>query len=276
MKLLAAANKFNTTIAFDSYNSAHTFMVQFEPMTFSKIDGVSIRKRQVSLDPTIIVPDRGCITINGQVYLTGHGAPDFWKNSPIRNTLIIQGADGVAELTTIAAELANVAATQAYAALAFDKYIPDAEDSSRYPPQYQVFTSSTESTPADALIRLNSIWYLVKESYISTSGLQVSLANVVAEPCFETVSFSSNVYDPITDTYGGTTTSAKIFRVKWSEHFKYLSKATETYERGDLTVMMLQNVTPDPPDTLTLSDGVWRILSSQNEGNVWNCHARRA
>lgn len=275
MKLTAAAARFDTVVASDAY-SANTFMCQFEVLSYSKIDGVAVKKRQISTKPNVTIPTRNVITIADQTYLVGHGAPDFWKNEKIRVNYVVQGTDGIADINTIAAELANVAPTQAYAALAFDKYIPDAEDSSRYPPQYQVFTSSTETAPADALIRLNSIWYLVKESYISTSGLQVSLANVVAEPCFETVTFTSRVYDPLTDTYADTPTNAKVFRVKWSEHFKYLSKATENYERGDLTVMMLQNVTPDPPDTLTLSDGVWRVLSSQNEGNVWNCHARRA
>lgn len=276
MKLTSAANKFNTTVASDSYDSSVEFMVQFEPMSFSKIDGVSIMKRQLSISPGTVVPARGCITVDQQVYLVGHGAPDFWKNSVIRTTLIIQGADGLANLTTIADELAGTAPGTAYAALAFAKYLPDAEDSSKYPPQYQVFLSGTESAPADSLIYLNSVWYLVKESYVSTSGLRVSLANVVDSPNFEMATFTSRVYAPLTDTYVDTPSAIKVFRIKWAEHFEYLSKATEQYERGDLTVMMLKAVTPDPPDTLTLSDGVWRILSAQDEGLTWSCHARRA
>ena len=275
MRLLDAARRFDRTTATDAYSAA-TFECQFEVLAYSKIDGVAVKKRQISTASSVTIPARRVVTIHGQTYLVGHGAPDFWNDDTIRLNYVVQGADGLANLTTIADELAGTAPGTAYAALAFAKYLPDAEDSSKYPPQYQVFLSGTESAPADSLIYLNSVWYLVKESYVSTSGLRVSLANVVESPNFEMATFTSRVYAPLTDTYVDTPSAIKVFRIKWAEHFEYLSKATEQYERGDLTVMMLKAVTPDPPDTLTLSDGVWRILSAQDEGLTWNCHARRA
>ena len=275
MRLLDAARRFDKTTATDAY-SATTFKCQFEVLAYSKIDGVAVKKRQISTASSVTIPARRVVTIHGQTYLVGHGAPDFWNDDTIRLNYVVQGADGLANLTTIADELAGAAPGTAYAALAFAKYLPDAEDSSKYPPQYQVFLSGTESAPADSLVYLNSVWYLVKESYVSTSGLRVSLANVVDSPNFEMATFTSRVYAPLTDTYVDTPSAIKVFRIKWAEHFEYLSKATEQYERGDLTVMMLKAVTPDPPDTLTLSDGVWRILSAQDEGLTWNCHARRA
>ncbi len=275
MRLLDAARRFDRTTATDAYSAA-TFKCQFEVLAYSKIDGVAVKKRQISTASSVTIPARRVVTIHGQTYLVGHGAPDFWDDEIIRLNYVVQGADGLANLTTIADELAGTAPGTAYAALAFAKYLPDAEDSSKYPPQYQVFLSGTESAPADSLIYLNSVWYLVKESYVSTSGLRVSLANVVDSPNFEMATFTSRVYAPLTDTYVDTPSAIKVFRIKWAEHFEYLSKATEQYERGDLTVMMLKAVTPDPPDTLTLSDGVWRILSAQDEGLTWNCHARRA
>ncbi len=273
MNLYNVARYGDRVIGRDAYGS-DTFMLQFEPMSFSKIDGVSILKRQISVAPTVTIPSRRCINIGGQVFITGHGAYDYWEGQVIRVTLILQGADGLADLTTIAAELAGTPPSTAYAALAFAKYLPDAEDSSRYPPQYQVFLSGTESAPADSLVKLNSVWYLIKESYISTSGLRVSLANAIDSPNFEDAT-SSRVYNPVTDTHTTTDTTMKIFRVKWSEHFRYLSKASEQYERGDQQVFTLKTVTPDPPDNFTLSDGTWKVVSSQDEGLTWSCHVRR-
>jgi hypothetical protein len=275
MNLQNVARRFDTTVATDAYSTA-TFMCQFEVLSYSKVDGVAVKKRQISTDVNIAVPARRVVDIGGQKYLLGTPAPDYWNNEVIRLNFVIQGADGLAELTTIADELSGAAPYTAYAALAFAKYLPDAEDSSRYPPQYQVFLSGTESAPADSLIRLNSVWYLIKESYISTSGLRVSLANAIDSPNFETATFSSNVYDPVADANTSTNLSVKILRVKWSEHFRYLSKASEQYERGDQQVFVLKSVTPDPPDSFTLSDGVWKIVSSQDEGLVWSCHVRRA
>jgi hypothetical protein len=275
MDLERVARRFDTTVATDAYSAA-TFLCQFEVLSYSKIDGVAVKKRTISTAEDVVVPARRVVDIGGQKYLLGTPAPDYWDNGTIRLNFVIQGADGLADLTTIAAELAGTPPSTAYAALAFAKYLPDAEDSSRYPPQYQVFLSGTESAPADSLVRLNSVWYLIKESYISTSGLRVSLANAIDSPNFEDSTFSSRVYDPVTDTHTPTNSVVKIFRVKWSEHFRYLSKASEQYERGDQQVFTLKSVTPDPPDNFVLSDGTWKVVSSQDEGLTWSCHVRRA
>ena len=46
MNLYSAAKRFNTQLAADAYTGG-TFMCQFEPMSFSKVDGVSILKRSI-------------------------------------------------------------------------------------------------------------------------------------------------------------------------------------------------------------------------------------
>ena len=275
MRLRKAAVKFDTLVGKDAYGSA-TFLCQYEPMSFAKIDGVSVRKRQISAAPSVAMPTRGAITIDGETYLVGHGAPDYWKGKPIRVSYVIQGADALANLMPISAALANEQPVSAYAALVFSKYMPDANDSSKYPPQYQIFLAGSESAPADSLIQLSGKWYLVKESYISTSGLRVSLVNEMAEPAFEMAAFESQTYDPVFDTTAAVSTAAKVLRLKWSEHFYYLSKASDTFERGDQQIFVLKSAAPKPSDTFNLSDGVWRILAVQDEGLCWSCHVRRA
>ena len=274
MKLSVAANMANTTLATDAYGTA-TFLCQFEPITLTKIDGVSVTKRSISVAPDVVMPARSAITIDGQVYLAGHKAPDFWKNKVLRNTVVIQGADGLANLISIGNALINVAPVTAYAALVFSRYLPENADSSKYPPQYQVFLAGSESAPANTLIQLNSVWYMIKESYVSTSGLRIALANTLDEPTFETINFGAQTYDPTFDRFSGVATSIKILRVKWQEHFLYLSKSSETYERGDQQIFLPKTVTPKPSDLLTLSDATWRILAVQDETAYWSCHVRR-
>ena len=275
MKLSNAARMGDTVVASDAYGTAQV-MVQYDPMSFAKIDGVSVRKRQISAAPSVAMPARGVITIDGQKYLAGHGAPDYWRGKAIRVSYVIQGADGLANLMTIGQALAGTPPVTAYAAVVFNKYIGEMNDNSRMAPQYQVFLAGAEEAPEDTLIGLEGAFYLVKQSYISTSGLRVALANIVDEPCFETVSFANRVYDPVSDSYTSAGTSIKIFRIKWSESFTYLSKASEGFERGDIQVFMLKSSTPKPSDLLTLSDGSWRILAVQDMGATWRCHARRA
>lgn len=277
MRLLNAARIGDTQVAVDAYNPTGRIMrVGFDPLSYAKVDGVSVRKRAISTAPGVVVPARGAITIGGETYIVGHGAPDYWRGKPIRVSYVIQGADGLAELTSISSALAGAAPRTAYAALVFSKYMPDANDSSKYPPQYQLFLAGCEDAPADSLIRLSGVWYLVKESYISTSGLRVTLVNEVAGPAFETALFSSNTYDPVRDERTPVSGSVPVFRIKWSEHFSYMSQASETFQRGDEQVFMLKSVTAKPQDTLALSDGVWRILSVRDEGVQWCCHVRRA
>lgn len=277
MKLIAAANKFNTTVAADAYSTASTFMCQYDPLSYSKIDGVAVRKRSISAAPDVVMPSRGAILIDGETYLVGHGAPDYWKGRAIRRNYVIQGADDLADLQSIADKLVGNAPVQAYAAVIFSRYMPDGADSSKYPPQYQVFVSGSENAPADSLVFASNKWYLIKQSYLSESGLRIALANEIDQPCFETITYSANTYDPITDTTSGTPKSINIMRIKWTEHFSYLSAASTTFERGDLQVFALKTDLPaiKASDTLTLSDGQWRVISRQDEGAVWSVHVRR-
>ena len=274
MKLSNIANKFNTTVATDSYGTS-TFMCQLEPLSLFKVDGVAVKKRSLSTAPDVVIPPRGVIKIEDDNYLVGTGTPDLWMGSVIRRNYVIQGADGIASLTSIANKLAGTAPAQAYAALLFSRYLPESADSSKYPPQYQIFLAGTESAPADSLVTLDGKWYLVKESYVSTSGLRIVMANMLAEPIFETASFGAKTYDPITDSYSGASTATPIMRVKWQEHFSYLSIGSTTYQRGDVQVLMGKAVTPKTSDVLTLSDGVWRILAVLDDGAQWSLHVRR-
>lgn len=277
MRLSRVARKFDNVVAQDAYGT-DTFMVQYEPMSFSKIDGTSVTKRMVSAAPEIVMPARGAIKIDGMNYVVGHGAPDYWMGEVIRVSYVIQGATGLASLHSIASAIAQDTPVTAYAALVFSKYMPEANDNSKYPPQYQVFLAGSESVPADSLIQLDGKWFLVKQSYISTSGLRIALANELDDPVFEVVTYGNRVYEPVSDTYTSTTSTVRVLRVKWSEHFHYLTASDETYQRGDIQIIAMQSDMPNvkPSDTLTLSDGVWRVLSVQDEGVTLSLHMRRS
>jgi len=278
MNLFNVARFGDTQSVTDAYNPMlPAFYVGFDPLSYSKIDGTSVTKRMISAAPSVVIPNRGCISIDGTEYIVGYGSPDYFKGSKIRVNYVIQGADGLANLTSVAGKLANTAPATAYAALAFSKYLPDANDNSRMPPQYQVFLAGSENAPADSLIELGTSTYLVKQSYISTSGLRIALATALDEPVFETINYNAQTYDPVTDTYSGATTSVKIMRVKWSEHYTYLTKADETYQRGDVQGMVMKSAmaAAKESDVLALSDGSWRVLSVQDEGATLSMHLRR-
>ena len=275
MKLSKAARYGDTVTAVDTLTPATTVLVQFDPLSYAKIDGVAVRKRAISAEPSVTVPE--VITIGSDVYLVGTGVPDYWKGAEIRRNYVIQGADGLANLTTIAAALANTAPATAYASLVFSKYSTDQRESSDYWPQYQIFLAGSESAPYDSMVQLNSKWYLVKESYLSQSGLRIAMVNELFDPVFETINYKARTYTASTDTWAEATTSVKVMRVRWTEHFQYISKASENYERGDLQVFVLKSAVASPKvsDKLPLSDGTYTVLSVQDEGLCWSMHMRR-
>ena len=277
MKLARAARRFDTTLAADSYNPATTFHCQLAPLSLYKIDGPSVKRREMSCDPAIVIPARGCINIDGQNYVVGAGTPDQWNGVPIRDSYVLQGADHTANLNTIAAELTGTAPIVAYASLDFSRNIIDERVSSNYLSQYAIFFGGSESVPEDSLVNIGTRWFLVRQSYVSSSGLLTTLANEIEGPVFETVNFSTRTYNPVTDAYTAVVTAVKVLRVRHAEHFQYLTQGTVKYEHGDITMMMLKTaITPKAADTLALSDGTWKIISVQSEGLNWNCHARRA
>jgi hypothetical protein len=278
MKLKKAAGRFDNTVAFDAYDPSVSFMCQLAPLDLYKVDSTAVKRRQASTVPDANIPARRCIKIDGQPYLIGDGSPDFWMGERIRNNYVLQGADHLAGLYTVAQALANDTPTIAYASLDFNKNMTDERDSSEYHSQYNIFLSGGESVAEGTLIKIGVRWFYIRQAYVSVSGLFVTLANELGGSVFETVNFGTKTYNPVTDTYTGSTNSVTVLRLRWPEHFSRLSSGTQKHENGDMQLLALKASVPSakPSDTVVLSDGTWRVLAVQDEGAVLNMHVRRA
>lgn len=276
MRLHKVAGRFDNTEAADAYNPTTTFKCQLAPLEMYRIEGTAVKKREMSTKPDVVLPTRRVIIIDGQAYLVSSASPDFWNGARIRTNYVIQGADDIASIHTIAGALINTPPATAYASLGFNKNMTDERQGSEYLSQYNIHLAATESVGADALINIGARWFLVRQSYVSVSGLLVTLANEIEGTVFETVNFDTRAYNPITDTWAVTPTSVKVLRVRWTDHFEYLTRGTEKFERGDAVVMIHKTATtPKAADVLTMSDGKWAIVNAHNYGLYWGCHARR-
>lgn len=274
MDLSLAASYFDDIVASDAYDSSSTFYCQIDPLSLFKIDATAVRRREISCAPNVTIPARRAITIDGITFLVGDVSPDFFMGDRIRDNYVVQGANYLATFTSIAGELASTAGTQVYVSRDFSKFQTDSRETSDYFSQYQVFASGTETQPE--LIKIGSTYYLVRDGYTSVSGFLSMMANEVPDPAFETITFAVRTYAPATDTWSQTTSSVPIFRIRWTEDFKYFSRDSTDYERGDLQVFILKSaLTPKVSDKLTLSDGTFEILSIRSDGSCWSCHVRR-
>lgn len=280
MRLRDVAGFFDKTLAKDAYNPLTRFLCQLEPFDYVKIDGASVKRRVMSTVPGVNIPARGVIDIGGQRYLVGDSSQDHWEGGPVRNRYVLQGADSLATVTTIEETLGGTTGTSAYVSVEFNKYATDERDSSTYHPQYHIYFSGSEAVSDGDIITITAYgitrYYLVRNANRTMAGLVDALSNHLEDPVIDAAGFSHKTYDPITDTYTDASSSVRCLRVRWQDHFRYLTQSSTSYERGDIQLLVPTSVTPEAGDTVTLSDGVWRVLSVVSGAGYWSLHMRRS
>lgn len=277
MKLKNAAKAFDTTKAVDAYNVFSSFMCQVEPLDMYRTEGTRIKIRNMSTAPAVDVPTRRVIKLDAQAYLVSDASYDYWGKEKIRARYVIQGADYVVEIRTIPEVLAEVAGLQAYASIDFNKYGTDERDNADYHPQYHIFFGEKEAeVQENSIISTSTRSYLVKNSYTTTSGLVDALCNELDSPVIDSATFKDRTYSPVTDSYTESSSTVRCIRVRWQDHFKYLSQGSKDFERGDMVVFVPLSMTPNSGDTFTLVDGTWRVLTSVQFNGYRSLHVRRA
>lgn len=276
MKLSAASRFFDRTVARDAYSPRSSFKCQLEPLDLYRMDGTRIKIRGMSTAPGLKIPARRVIEIDGQRYLVSDASSDQWAGEPVRDRYVIQGADYSVQIRTIPQVLDDAAGTTAYGSIDFNKYSTDERDSSEYHPQYHIFFGGTEIVEENYILTADGRSYLVKNAHRTTAGLKDALANLLDDPVIDAASFVSRAYNPITDTYTDTSTTVRCIRVRWQEHFNYLSQGSRKFERADMVVLMPLSVTPKAGDRVEIGGTPWEILSVVDRTGYQSLHIRRA
>lgn len=276
MKLRDAARFFDKSVAKDAYTGMTAFRCQVEPVDLFRVEGTRIKLRNMSASPDITPPLRRVILIGSQRYIMSDSSQDDWEGEALRLRFVLQGADHLVEMRTIAQVLADTPGTSAYASIDFNKYSTDERDNSDFHAQYHIFFAGSESVAENTILTTGSDAYLVRNSYRTPAGIVDALSNKLDAPVVDTATFKVVAYDPITDTNTETATTVRCVRVRWQDHFAYLSQGSADYERGDIQAFVPLSVTPKAGDTLTLADGAWRIVSTLALTDYRSLHLRRA
>jgi hypothetical protein len=276
MKLKAAARRFDKTTAADAYDPLVTFKCQIEPFDFYKIDGsTSVKRRIMSVAPGTVIPARRVILVGDQYFLVGTPGEDFWRDETIRNNYIIQGADFVVTVYTLEEFIAGDPGFTAYASIDFSKYAVDERDSSQWHPQYRIFFGNTEPITEYSVVESDGTFYLVRNASNTVSGILDARSNRIDGPVVDAAVFSAQTYDPISDSYTSTGLTVRCIRLRWQEHFEYLSVASEKFKAGDMQVLLPLSVTPKAGDRITLSDGEWVSVAVVTQPTYHMVHVRR-
>lgn len=277
MRLAKAAAHFDRLPCLDAYTGATLFKGQFSLYDNSVRDGLTVQRRVLSVAPDVTIPARRAITIAGIPWIIGDDAPDYFNDAGIRKGYVIHRPDELATFKTIAQFLAGSAGTTAYAAKLWVKTGKELEISATAIDQMNIYAAIGEPLTPGTLAYIGAQWLYIHSNYVSAAGFLTATANELEEPAAVTATIHTRTYVPSTDTYSTVDTAAAGLRIRWQEAFKYLSKSSVTYERGDQQLMLLTVAgTPTTKDQVTLSGVAWKIMSVINEGAYWSLHLRRA
>jgi hypothetical protein len=274
MKLKNVSKFFDKTKAVDAYNAFYSFKCQVEPLDMYRTEGTRIKIRNMSTAPEVTIPARRVIKIDDQAYIVSDSSLDHWSGEAIRSRYVLQGADHVVEIRTISQVLEDVAGVQAFASIDFNKYGTDERDSSRYHPQYHIYFGK-ETVEEDYVVHTTSSNYLVKNSYLTPAGIVDALANELDDPVVQVSVSTGRSYDPVTDSYTTTTSSARAIIVRWQEYFEYLTQGSTKYERGDAQLFVLPAVLAKAGDTVAISGEDFKVLSHLDRTGYRTLHIRR-
>ena len=275
MKLKNVSKFFDKTKAVDAYNSRYSFKCQVEPLDMYRTEGTRIKIRNMSTAPEVVIPVRRVIKIDDQAYIVSDSSLDHWSSEAIRSRYVLQGADHVVEIRTIAQVLENVPGVQAFASIDFNKYGTDERDSADYHPQYHIFLGEGTATE-HAIIHTTERTYLVKNSYKTPSGLYDAICSELDDPVIDVATFKARTYNPITDSFTDSSSTIRCIRLRWQDYFTYLSQGSEKFERGDIQVLVPLSVALGTADVVELSDGPWRALAVVDRAGFRAAHLRRA
>ncbi len=280
MRLSDAAAYFDKTVCADAFAPATTFYGQLDLFDDSKRDGATVVRRVLSVAPSVTLPARRVLLIDGGYWIVGQSQDDHWAGAALRRKYVMQRADGAATYRTVAEELAGAGGTATYGAKLWVKDTKEIEISSALSPFYSVYLPSPEAPVAGQVISLAGRLHMVRGTYKTAAGfLAAEASELDAAALVAGVTYTAeSAYDPATDTYTASNTTVNVLKIRYQDDYAYLGQADEKYAEGDCRayVRKTQIATAKAGDRATISGTAWVVMSVADEGSCWGLHLRRA
>ena len=282
MDLHQAASYFDNTVCADAYNNANKFLGQLDLYDDSKRDGVTVERRILSVAPSVTVPARRAVRIEGDVWIVGQKNIDSFQGSTIRHKYVLHQALTSGTLRTPKQKL-TTGGVPLYSAVVWIKDSKDVESSSRLFSFMNAYFAAGETVVAGDILTLGADNYRIRNVYESAAGLQVGEASTMPRDTLQSVSYSAyaaQTYNATLDTYD--TVVPTVFNVLWErfqDSYHYESVAAPKYEPGDILMVIekSQVATPQAGDTLVSQGVTWRVVSFQDDMRAcWEMQVRRA
>lgn len=274
MRLKDAARRFNDTQAYDSYTGDPEFICQFSSFDDKSADGATARRRVLNVPESVTIPTRRSVSLYGQNWLVGAGAPDSFAGSTVRVQYGMKRATDLASIASPSGVLSSTG-TPAYVHKRYYRDNLDTRTESDNQTAWNVFLAPVETVVVGMFIVTDAL-LRVRNLYLPVEGLRVAQCDDMGPTSIATAGFTENgVYNPLTDSYAGVTITTSVIVIDYARLYQLTTKADAIYEPGDVSVLVRQAAaTPVTGSRFTMNGFTWRVLSVQAELDSWLLHAR--
>lgn len=279
MEFQDAVKYFDNQQVIDAYTSAFLFNCQPDLFDATKRDAEAGWRRTLSA-AAVILPARGCIKIESDIYIAGRSVRDYFKGQKIREYLLLHPADEL--LVSGAPEnfLSATGTTAFYAGVSWVKERKEENRTSETSVVYDVYCSPTETAGVGDILKTEGGNYLrIGGASKRSGGLGVLVTYELGANALRSVSYTAaGTYDVVSDSPGAVApVVVDAFVETYSSNYEYLKSASEKFEVADRVITVLQSdiADPKPGDTFEDQNETFRFLERQADGaSCWKIHVR--
>lgn len=264
MDLAMAATFFNDTKCSDAYTGLYLYDGQLDVYTEGVRDGVAVQRRVLELAPGLVLPDRRCVTLEGEQWILGVRNVDSFQGDIIRQKFAMQRSDGLHEFGSMRDILDGATLPSAHMGVVWTRTAKEISEDSQEINLLTLYAARPEAVKARNIIKGVGANYIVKETYPSTAGfLAMPVEQIEGDLIIDLVVESAG-RDPVTEQpLPGQTYQALALR--WQADFIYHSQMTPKFEPGDAQFVVAD--TADIPNgaVFTASGYKWRAQNVQHD-----------
>lgn len=263
---------FDRDKAYDSYTGDYLYKVQATTFSEQGLDGNVQRKRTLSMDPDIVLPVHGCLTMYGEAWITSRPLVEGFYSRAARKTCIARlGTNQFCVLTP------NAAVNQTLDSPKFGhvKHLKDTVNSgtdSQYDPQYAISMAEAEKPVKGYFLQdaANNDLYSVRSVYFDAEGFRVvvsdlldsSLTNPTLAVGLVPVEILGDL-DPMTEARQVIDDRPGILMDMYLA-YNYTNQAQETNHAGDMSLIVAGDSLVQAGHLVTThGETNWLVLSVQ-------------
>lgn len=280
MKLKNVARLFDTCPVYDAYSGALLFKIQTSTFLESSVEGSTAARRVISLAPELNVPTHSCILALDQIWIAGASNPDEWQGSAIRKAYWTKRATDNLKLLTPAEAATNATGVPLFGSKKFLRNSLNGATDSELDPVWEISVSTSVSVERGYFLKSGNTLYRVRVDYNDLDGFKTCQSDEVDEPVTSVSFTTSEVYDPIKDSYLPQQLSMTAVTLDYAKAYTKTSATDLKAEQGDLCMVVSKgSFTPKVGQEITIHSGkfsgTWRVLSPLSELDSWKLHIRR-